>query len=58
VEAVAAGGRETSSMNGRVFLDTNIFVYLYDSDQPDKRARARAFVEPLGLSGDIVISTL
>ena len=54
---MAAGGRETSSMNGRVFLDTNIFVYLYDSDQPDKQARARTLVERFGLSGEIVIST-
>jgi len=54
---VAAGGRETSSMNGRAFLDTNIFVYLYDSDQPDKQARARTLVERFGLSGEIVIST-
>ncbi|HEY8020821.1 MAG TPA: PIN domain-containing protein, partial [Thermoanaerobaculia bacterium] len=44
-------------MNGRVFLDTNIFVYLYDSDQPDKQARARTLVERFGLSGEIVIST-
>lgn len=29
-------------MNDRVFLDTNVFIYLYDSDQPDKQARARA----------------
>lgn len=44
-------------MNGRVFLDTNIFVYLYDSDHPGKQARARALVERFGLSGEIVIST-
>lgn len=50
---MAAGGRETSSMNGRVFLDTNVLVYLYDSDQPDKQARARALVERFGLSGDV-----
>lgn len=54
---MAAGGRETSSMNGRVFLDTNVLVYLYDSDQPDKQDRARALVERFGLSGEIVIST-
>lgn len=30
---MASGGRETSSMNGRVFLDTNVLVYLYDSDR-------------------------
>lgn len=44
-------------MSDRVFLDTNVFVYLYDSDQPDKQARARALVERLGLSDAIVIST-
>jgi predicted nucleic acid-binding protein len=44
-------------MNDRVFLDTNVFVYLYDSDQPEKQARARALVERLGLSDAIVIST-
>jgi predicted nucleic acid-binding protein len=44
-------------MSDKVFLDTNIFVYLYDSDQPDKQARARALVERFGLSGEIVIST-
>lgn len=26
-------------MSDRVFLDTNVFVYLYDSDQPDKQVR-------------------
>ena len=44
-------------MSDRVFLDTNILVYLYDSDQPDKQARARALVERFGLSDAIVIST-
>jgi predicted nucleic acid-binding protein len=44
-------------MSDRVFLDTNVFVYLYDSDQPDKQARARALVERFGLSDTIVIST-
>lgn len=44
-------------MSDRVFLDTNVFVYLYDSDQPDKQAQARALVERYGLSDAIVIST-
>ena len=44
-------------MSDRVFLDTNVFVYLYDSDQPDKQARARALVERLGFADAIVIST-
>jgi hypothetical protein len=30
-EAVDAGGRETTSMLDRAFLDTNVFVNLYDS---------------------------
>lgn len=44
-------------MSGRVFLDTNIFVYLYDSDQPVKQARARDLVERFGNSDEIIIST-
>ena len=32
-------------MTDRAFLDTNIFVYLYDSDSPGKQAKARALVE-------------
>lgn len=44
-------------MSDRIFLDTNVFVYLYDSDQPEKQARARTLVERLGLSDSIVIST-
>ena len=31
-------------MNGRCFLDTNIFVYTFDSSQPEKKARARELV--------------
>ncbi|MFL6200780.1 MAG: hypothetical protein ACJ76J_16520 [Thermoanaerobaculia bacterium] len=42
-------------MSDRVFLDTNVFIYLYDSDQPDKQARARALVERFGLVDAIVI---
>lgn len=34
-------------MPDRVFLDTNVFVYLYDSDEPAKQARARALIERL-----------
>ena len=31
-------------MTPRVFVDTNVFVYLFDSDAPAKRARARAII--------------
>ena len=44
-------------MPDRVFLDTNVFVYLYDSDSPDKQARARALLERLSLSDTLFVST-
>jgi predicted nucleic acid-binding protein len=44
-------------MPDRVFLDTNVFVYLYDSDNPDKQARARALLERLSLSDTLFVST-
>src|SRR4051794_16796178 len=55
VGAVDAVGRETSCMPDRVFLDTNVFVYLYDSDNPDKQARARALLDSLSLSGTLFV---
>ena len=42
-------------MQGRVFVDTNVLVYLYDSGEPDKRARAREILLDDDL--DLVIST-
>ena len=35
-------------MNGRVFLDTNVLVYLYDASEPQKQAKARALLAGLG----------
>ena len=32
-------------MSGKVFLDTNIVVYLYSGDEPEKRAVALALIE-------------
>lgn len=32
-------------MNGKNFLDTNIVVYLYSADEPEKRAVAFALIE-------------
>ena len=34
-------------MTGPVFVDTNVFVYLYDSAQPDKQKRAKDWVSLL-----------
>ncbi len=44
-------------MSGRTFLDTNVLVYLFSSDEPDKQSRALAAVDELGRRGDAVIST-
>lgn len=39
----------------RTFVDTNVFVYLYDAGEPEKRSTARELM--LNDSLDIVIST-
>ncbi|MFK0734959.1 MAG: PIN domain-containing protein [Gloeotrichia echinulata HAB0833] len=44
-------------MNGRVFLDTNILVYIYDSLDTAKQERAMAVTDQLIRSGKAVIST-
>jgi predicted nucleic acid-binding protein len=40
-------------MSGKTFLDTNIVVYLYSGDEPEKRAAALALIE----QNNIVVST-
>ena len=42
-------------MRGRIFLDSNVLVYLYDTDAPGKQARARILLH--GLSGNAFLST-
>jgi predicted nucleic acid-binding protein len=42
-------------MSDRAFVDTNVLVYLFDRDAPDKRARARRLLAELG--GRAVVST-
>lgn len=32
-------------MSGKIFLDTNIVVYLYSGDEPEKQAAALAYIE-------------
>lgn len=43
-------------MNGRTFFDTNVLVYLFDSDSPDKQARARQVFAEHTHAGRIVLS--
>ena len=42
-------------MSGRTFLDTNVFVYLFDHDAPGKQQRAREIVQHIGAAA--VLST-
>src|SRR6185295_5212831 len=57
-EVEAGGGRETSYMTGgRIFLDTNVLVYLYDTDAPEKQAKATAILEWGFEDVDFAIST-
>lgn len=44
-------------MSDKLFLDTNVLVYLYDSDAPEKQERARAILERDGTTAEITIST-
>jgi len=39
------------------FFDTNILVYLFDADSPDKRRKARTLFRQHAEAGDILLST-
>jgi predicted nucleic acid-binding protein len=41
----------------KCFFDTNVLVYLFDGDSPDKRKRARVLFQEHTDAGDIVLST-
>ena len=43
-------------MNGRYFLDTNIFVYSFDRDSPDKAGRAVELIHHAVTAGTGVVS--
>jgi predicted nucleic acid-binding protein len=44
-------------MNDRVFLDTNIFLYVYDEDAPEKQSTAKDVIQRHGLESVLCIST-
>jgi predicted nucleic acid-binding protein len=44
-------------MNGSVFFDTNVLVYLYDTDSPQKQDKAKALLEEHGGSSNVFLST-
>lgn len=41
----------------RAFFDTNVLVYLFDADAPDKQKRARSLLDEEVRSGRAVLST-
>ena len=41
----------------RIFVDTNVFVYLFDGEEPAKQQRAREVVSELMRSGALVLSS-
>lgn len=41
----------------KYFFDTNVLVYLFDADSPDKRKTARALFQAHASAGDILLST-
>ncbi|MBN1962969.1 MAG: PIN domain-containing protein [Deltaproteobacteria bacterium] len=43
-------------MTGRVFIDTNIFVYAVDKDEPQKKAIARSLISDLSNKNQVMIS--
>ena len=44
-------------MKDRIFLDTNVVVYLFDGDAEGKRKRAREILESEGPAGRLALST-
>jgi predicted nucleic acid-binding protein len=44
-------------MNGRTFIDTNVFVYAQDNDEPAKRDVARDLIRRLATEKRGVVST-
>lgn len=44
-------------MSGRVFLDTNVLVYLFAADEAEKREAARSLLSTEHRPDDLVIST-
>jgi predicted nucleic acid-binding protein len=44
-------------MSDRIFLDTNVLVYLFDKDSPEKQRCAREILSSKELQGRIIIST-
>lgn len=50
-------GRAPRAIEMRSFFDTNVLVYLFDADAPDKQARAREILKQETAEGRALVST-
>jgi predicted nucleic acid-binding protein len=41
----------------KIFFNTNVLIYLFDTDSSDKRKKARALFQKHAEVGDILLST-
>src|SRR5580658_8535489 len=55
--ALGGAGDEKISMNDRIFLDTNVLVYLFDGSEARKQARAQERLTTERRRSELVIST-
>ncbi len=46
-----------NSMSDKYFIDTNIFVYCFDEQKPDKKSRALSLISDALQTGNGIIST-
>ena len=46
----------TAAAPGKSFFDTNILVYLFAPDAPEKRSRAREILERAAIDAELVVS--
>jgi predicted nucleic acid-binding protein len=46
----------TKSTTVKYFIDTNILIYLFSKDEPDKREECKAFLKKVDNKGNLVIS--
>ncbi|WP_428353141.1 PIN domain-containing protein [Methyloprofundus sp.] len=53
-----SGGRVMHYMNAKIFIDTNILVCAFDSNEKDKQEIAQNLLADEGFTGEIVLSTL
>ncbi|MDR2849266.1 MAG: PIN domain-containing protein [Verrucomicrobiota bacterium] len=43
-------------MTGKVFLDSNVWIYLLTQDEPDKRQKAKEFVDDARVNSIVTVS--